>query len=140
MAACFNCRAYIHLADDTCPYCGSIFRPGTWRTASDLIEPAKGGWGLSPETLRGRWFAGMSLAVPVWVPLATGLLLGSQPGGAMGLMMLLFLFVFIPGVYVIANLPRWHGVAKLIASLAYVVVAEVTAFLVLSGVNWFWRY
>lgn len=76
MAACFNCRAYIHLADDTCPYCGSIFRPGTWRTASDLIEPAKGGWGLSPETLRGRWFAGMNLAVPVWVPLATGLLLG----------------------------------------------------------------
>ncbi|MDA8457449.1 hypothetical protein M4R22_22030 [Acidovorax sp. GBBC 3334] len=139
MAACFNCRTYVSLYDDKCPYCGSIFRPGSWQTATDLVEPADGGWGFSAKTLRGRVFAVTCLAVPLWVPLVLGLLLGRQPGGAFGILLLLALFIFIPGVYVIANLPRWPGSIRLIACLAYVFLAEVAAFLVLSWVDWIWR-
>ncbi|WCM94782.1 hypothetical protein M5C99_08775 [Acidovorax sp. NCPPB 2350] len=139
MAACFNCRAYVSLYEDACRNCGSAFRPGTWQTATDAIEPAAGGWGFSPDTLRSRTFRVVNLAVPVWVPLVVGVLLGPPSGGAAGLMVLLILFIFIPGVYVIGNLPRWTGFVRLLACLAYVVLAEVTAFLVLFCLDWVWK-
>lgn len=54
-------------------------------------------------------------------------------------MLLIALFVFIPGVYVLANLSNRGRLVRLFACLFYVVVAEFAAFMVLCTLNWAWR-
>jgi hypothetical protein len=55
------------------------------------------------------------------------------------LALLLALFIFIPGVYVLANLRSWGKLLRLLASMGYVVVSGVAAFWVLSGIKLLWR-
>jgi hypothetical protein len=56
-----------------------------------------------------------------------------QPDGKpWALVLLLAPFIFIPGVYVISNLPGWSGPIRFIASLVYVVLASMVGFAVLS--------
>ena len=75
----------------------------------------------------------MALLVPVWVPIIVALMASEQPSGPpVGLAILLTLFIFIPGVYVISNLPGWSGPVRFFASLVYVVLASVVGFIVLS--------
>jgi hypothetical protein len=55
------------------------------------------------------------------------------------LALLLALFIFIPGVYVLGNLRSWGKLLRLLASMGYVVVSGVAAFWVLSGIKLLWR-
>jgi hypothetical protein len=55
------------------------------------------------------------------------------------LALLLALFIFIAGVYVLANLRSWGKLLRLLASMGYVVVSGVAAFWVLSGIKLLWR-
>lgn len=54
-------------------------------------------------------------------------------------MILLSVFIFIPGVYVLANLPNLGIFIRALASVAYVVIAEVVAIAVLIGVDTYLR-
>ena len=75
----------------------------------------------------------MALLAPVWVPLIVVLMASEQPSGPpVGLAILLAPFIFIPGVYVISNLPGWSGPIRFFASLVYVALASVMGFFVLS--------
>lgn len=75
----------------------------------------------------------MAILAPVWVPLIVALMTTEQPSGPpVGLAILLTPFIFIPGVYVISNLPGWSGPIRFVASLVYVVLASVVGFIVLS--------
>jgi hypothetical protein len=81
-----------------------------------------------------------ALLCPVWLPVVVGGVAGPQPDGApVGLAILLALFIFIPGVYVLANVTAWGKVLRAFACVIYVVSSEVIAFWVLSGVNLLWR-
>src|SRR5690349_9480412 len=98
MATCYNCRKAVSWSADRCPHCGIVFQPGTWKTQTDLVEPRSEGWGLAPTTLRSFGFRVGAVLCPVWFSLFVGLVAGPQPGGPMGLMLLIGLFVFIPGI------------------------------------------
>jgi hypothetical protein len=74
----------------------------------------------------------------VWVPLLVGVLAG-RGAEPVGLTILLALFIFIPGVYVIANMPRWGKVPRALACVAYVAFAEVVTLLVFSGMHLLWK-
>ena len=138
MATCFNCRKPVSRSADRCPYCGVAFRSGTWKSQTDLLDAAPGGWGLAPATYGSIAFRVGAVLCPVWLPLIVGMLAGpdAQPAA---LALLLALFIFIPGVYVLANLRSWGKLLRLLASMGYVVVSGVAAFWVLSGIKLLWR-
>lgn len=104
-----------------------------------MVSPAAGGWGLAPAIYTSLWFRTGALLCPVWLPLLMGLAVGPQPGGTTGLMLLLAFFIFIPGVYVLANSPRLGKLARVFACVVYALVAEAVAFTVLSGLDSVWR-
>jgi hypothetical protein len=117
---------------EQCPHCGITFTSGTWRTPLLGLSNSRFGWGISPTARKSLAFRATCLLVPVWLPLVLAGLLGNQPGGVGGLVLLLAPFVFIPGVYVVANIPGWSAPRRLFASLTYVAVAGVVAFVALS--------
>jgi len=107
---------------------------------TDLLDQTSAAWGLVPATYRGAGFRLGALLCPVWLPLGVGLVAGPQPrADPTGLALLLALFIFIPGVYVLANTPSWGRLRRAVASAIYVVLSEVVAFWVLLGVNYLWR-
>ena len=55
-----------------------------------------------------------------------GLLIG-RGAADFGLFIVLLFFIFIPGVYFVANTPNWGKLARASASLGYVAAAEVIA-------------
>jgi hypothetical protein len=118
---------------ERCPHCGITFTYGTWRTPLSGVSDSRFGWGLSPTARNSLAFRTTCLLVPVWLPLVLAVILGNQPGGLGGLVLLLAPFVFIPGVYVVANIPGWSGPRRFFASLAYVGVGGAVAFVALSN-------
>ena len=138
MATCFNCRKAVSWSADRCPHCGIAFRPGTWKTQTDLLDARPGGWGFAPATYRSMGFRVAALLCPAWLPLIVGVLAGpgAQP---VGLAILLAPFVFIPGVYVLANVHRWGRLLRAASCVIYVVASEVLAFWIFPGVKWLWR-
>lgn len=56
----------------------------------------------------------------MWVPPLVMIWLGAPPPAVAAI---LALFIFIPGLYVITNLPRYSRWAKLVASLGYVALS-----------------
>jgi hypothetical protein len=135
MAACFNCRGLVSPSATNCPHCGAAFIYGTWRTPLSGVSNSRFGWGLSSKTLNSWAFRLACLLVPIWLPLVLAAFLGGQPGGLGGLVLLVAPFVFIPGVYVVANAPGWSGLARLLASLTYVGVSGFAGFVALSRVT-----
>ena len=109
-----------------------LFQPGTWRTQTDLIDPTPGGWGLAPATYGSFWFRFAALLFPVWFPFLLGLLIG-RGAADFGLFIVLLFFIFIPGVYFVANTPNWGKLARASASLGYVAAAEVIAYVALRA-------
>ncbi len=136
MPTCFNCRASVLANVKRCPSCGVIYMSGSWRTAVAGLSARADGWGLSRTTRQGRWFQVIALLVPFWVPLLLVFFVG---GPAPALALLLAPFVFIPGVYTIANVPGWPGWARFVASLCYVVTSGVLGFLFMSWLTTFLR-
>ena len=73
--------------------------------------------------------------VPVWLPLLAAAMLGAQAAQSpIAIALLLAPFVFIPGLYVLANMAVWSRSARLLACMAYLVVGAVTAFKLLEAV------
>ena len=86
----------------------------------DDLSPREAGWGLPSNLVRSTGFRWASLLAPLWLPPCIMVWLGAPPiAGAL----MLALFIFIPGLYVITNLPGWSPWAKLGASLGYVAVS-----------------
>jgi hypothetical protein len=86
---------------------------------------------VSPRITQGVSFRLVALLVPFWVPPIVALLVGGTP---VALALLLAPFVFIPGVYAVANFTAWPRLARLCASLGYVAVTGVLGFAFMS---WF---
>jgi hypothetical protein len=60
------------------------------------------------------------------------LLRQQSSGPPVGLAVLLAPFIFIPGVYVVANVQGWSRLIRFVASLTYVALSAIVAFVVLS--------
>ena len=67
-----------------------------------------------------------------WFPFLLGLLIG-RGAADFGLFIVLVFFIFIPGVYFVANTPNWGKLARASASLGYVAAAEVIAYFALRA-------
>lgn len=121
---------------ERCPFCGVQYgRLGLWwwRVPHEGLSPRDSGWGLSSATYKSRTFRLISLLVPIWLPPIIALMADEQPDGKpWAFVLLLAPFIFIPGVYVISNLPGWSGPIRFITSLVYVVLASIVGFAVLS--------
>ena len=119
MTTCFNCRASAAFDAQRCLRCGVMFTGGS-SAPLHRISPREDGWGLSRHVTQGTAFQWLSLLAPVWLP--TGVMAWHNMAPA-ETAILLALFIFIPGLYVITNLPRVSGWVKVIASLGYVAVS-----------------
>ena len=119
MTTCFNCRASVAFDAQRCLRCGVMF---TGDSSAPLhgVSPRQDGWGLSRHVTQGTAFQWLSLLAPVW--LSTGVMAWHNMAPA-ETAILLALFIFIPGLYVITNLPRVSGWVKVIVSLGYVAVS-----------------
>lgn len=113
-----------------CPACGIRVRSGTLISLLTGISLRQDGWSLSPGLLRSRGFRVVALLVPAWLPILVAVLIGSGSPEAASL--LLALFVFIPGLYVLSNLSSWSRITRLVACLLYVVVSAVVGYKVLA--------
>lgn len=119
MPVCPNCRASVASGAQRCLRCGVMLNYGT-RTPLHGVSPREEGWGLSRHITQGTAFQWLSLLAPVWLPTAVMVWYHGSPAETA---LSLALFVFIPGLYVVSNLPRVPGWAKAIASLGYVAVS-----------------
>lgn len=119
LPACFNCRASVAPGSSTCPRCGTWFK-GHPYTPRDDLSPREEGWGLPSNLVQSAGFRWASLLAPLWLPPCIMVWLGAPP---VAVALMLALFIFIPGLYVITNLPGWSPWAKLGASLGYVAVS-----------------
>ncbi len=119
MTVCFNCRASVAFDAQTCRRCGVLFTRGTDAPLHG-VSPRDEGWGLSRHVTQGTAFQWLSLLAPVWLP--TGVMVWHHMAPVEAAL-LLALFVFIPGLYVVTNLPSVSGWVKVIASLGYVAVS-----------------
>ena len=118
---------------ERCPHCGAIFTRGTWRDSFDSLGASRFGWGLSPRVYQSLAFRLACLLVPVWVPPIVVILADRQPPGPpYALMLLLALFIFMPGTHIIANYTGWSRLVRFAASVTYIVASEVVTYLVLS--------
>ncbi len=98
------------------------------------VSARTGGWGLSPVLLQGVAFRVAAILVPVWLPLLIALLLGAQPRQSpVGLALLLAPFVFIPGVYVLTNVPAWSRIIKFSARVLFFVLGSATGYVALAA-------
>ena len=86
----------------------------------DDLSPRDAGWGLPSNLVQSAGFRWASLLAPLWLPPCIMVWLGAPP---VAVALMLALFIFIPGLYVVTNLPGWSPWAKLAASLGYVAVS-----------------
>ncbi len=115
-----------------CPHCGVQFGR-TWHVPLNDLSTSSSGWGFSPTTYSSFIFRVMAIFTPVWVPLIAALIAVDQSKDApVALAILLTPFIFIPGVYTVANLPGLSGPIRFFASLLYVAISAVVGFIVLS--------
>ena len=134
MAACPNCLQLVLPGAEICPTCGLHLRGG-WR-ATNRLSPNPHGWGLSPEVLRSFRFRTTALLCPLWLPAIVGLLAQPQPRGDVGgLWILLALFIFLPGVYVIAKMGSGGRTVRFMGVMAYIFLSEVATYHVLAYAN-----
>lgn len=119
MTVCSNCRASVAFDAQRCLRCGVMFSYGS-STPLHGVSPREEGWGLSRHVTQGTAFQWLSLLAPVWLPTAVMVWYNGAPGETA---LLLALFIFIPGLYVVTNLPRASGWVKLISSLGYVLIS-----------------
>ncbi|MFN7153421.1 MAG: hypothetical protein ACK4OE_06985 [Acidovorax sp.] len=119
MTTCFNCRASVAFDAQRCLRCGVMFTGGSSAPLHG-VSPRQDGWGLSRHVTQGTAFQWLSLLAPVW--LSTGVMAWHNMAPA-ETAILLALFIFIPGLYVITNLPRVSGLVKMFASIGYVAVS-----------------
>ena len=89
------------------------------------------GWGVSPAVAQSVAFRACALLVPFWLPPIVALVASGPPAA---LALLLAPFVFVPGVFVVANHRAWSRFARLLASLGYVAASGVLGF---SSMSWF---
>lgn len=119
MTTCFNCRASVAFDAQRCLRCSVMFTGGSSAPLHG-VSPREDGWGLSRHVTQGTAFQWLSLLAPVLLP--TGVMAWHNMAPA-ETAILLALFIFIPGLYVITNLPRVPGWVKVIGSLGYVAVS-----------------
>lgn len=126
---CPNCRSSVEPGSTDCRSCGLVFR-GHYKPLWDVAARSEG-WGLS-KSIRTRWgFRVVCLLAPFWAPLITAPGLIGPPGAQA---LLWAPFVFLPGLYVLTNMPRWTPFVKVVASLSYVAASSVGGVLLL--VHW----
>ena len=120
MSTCFNCRASVAAGRLTCPRCGRWARGGGPYSPRDDLSPRAEGWGLPTYITQGAAFRWTSLLAPIWLQPLVMVWLQAPP---VLVAFVLALFIYIPGLYVVTNLPRLAGWVKVIASLGYVAVS-----------------
>lgn len=114
-----------------CPHCGVKFGR-TWHVPLHWLSTSRAGWGIPLATYQSFAFRLFAIFAPVWVPTIVVLMANQSNREPIALAMLLALFIFIPGVYVISNIKKWYGIIRFSISLGYVVAAEVVSYEVLS--------
>lgn len=128
MPTCFNCRIEVSAEAKRCFSCGAVYVRGTWQVPLWGVSARREGWGFPTKVVRSVFFRAFVLLTPLWAPLLSSMLLDSDANAQA---LLLVLFVFLPGLHLICNLPRWSVLMKLIASVGYVVATGILGFLVL---------
>lgn len=126
MQTCPNCRRAVMPGAEQCPACGIRIKSGTLLSVLTGIPLRQEGWSIPSSILRSSGFRVVALLVPAWLPLLVAFLIGSRSPDSVSL--LLALFVFIPGLYVLSNLRSWSRIKRLVACLLYVVVSGVVGY------------
>jgi hypothetical protein len=124
MGTCFNCRRPLVAPVGPCPYCG-ITGISLWsRALGASISPRADGWGFSTRVPRTRRAIVGALLSPLWVALLVALAVPVFGSGLLALAGLGALFIFMPGVLIIANYGSWPRWARFFGCLAYVALSE----------------
>jgi hypothetical protein len=98
------------------------------------MRPEGDGRGFSPRVSpTGRAVLGALLS-PLWVPLLVVLVIRVFGPGLSALGLLAALFIFIPGVLVIANHGSWPRWVRFFLCMVYLALSEVVYFGVLYAV------
>jgi hypothetical protein len=92
------------------------------------------GWGIPFTVTTSLGFRLVTLLVPLWVAPLVALVVGGPP---VALAMLLAPFIFIPGLYTIANVSRWPAFIRFLASLVYLVGLGALSFIEVSWLTEF---
>ena len=96
------------------------------------VSPRAAGWSLSSNLVRSSTYRMVALLVPIWLPVLVALIIGSRSPAAVSL--LVALFVFIPGLHVLSNVPGWSGITRFVVCVLYVVVGAVVGYNLLAQV------
>lgn len=115
---------------EQCPACGIRIKSGALLSLLTGISLRQDGWSIPSSLLRSKVFRAVALLVPAWLPLLVAVLIGNRSPVSVSL--LLALFVFMPGLYVLSNLRSWSRIQRLVACLLYVVISGVVGYEVLA--------
>ena len=125
MGTCFNCRRPLVVPVGPCPYCG-IAGISIWsRALGASIRPRADGWGFSTGVPRTRRAIVGALLSPLWVALLLALAVPVFGSSLLALGGLGALFIFMPGVLIIANYGNWPRWVRFFGCLAYVALSEI---------------
>lgn len=89
------------------------------------MRPRADGWGFSTGVPRTRGAIVGALLAPLWVALLLSLAVRVFGSSLLALGGLGALFIFMPGVLVIANYDSWPRWVRFIGCLAYVALSEI---------------
>ncbi len=132
MQTCPNCRSAVLDGMQRCAACGFQVRPGSFASMLTGVSHRAAGWSLSPELVRSSTYRVVALLAPIWLPVLVALIIGSRSPAAVSI--LVALFVFIPGLHVLSNVPGWSAIQRLVVCVLYVVVGALVGYKLLAQV------